>query len=53
MANENAILGSDERLKKNEGAGRINRSSADTNRTDKDGTSLALSERRTNILNNT
>lgn len=49
MANTNAILGSDERLKKNEGAGRTNRSSADLERTDKDGTALAVSERRTNF----
>ena len=49
MTNENAILGSDERLKKNEGVGRANRSSADRERTEKDGTAFTAGEKRTNF----
>ena len=46
---ENNFLGSDTRLKRPEGAGRTNRSSADQNRTDKDGTAFSASEKRTNF----
>ena len=46
---ENNFLGSDTRLKRPEGVGRANRSSADTNRTDKDGTAFSSSEKRTNF----
>lgn len=46
---ENKILGGDERLKKSADDGRAERSSADMERTDKDGTVFAESERRSNF----
>lgn len=49
MSSENVILGSDERLKKSEGAGRANRSSADHERTEKDGTAFSSGEKRSNF----
>lgn len=47
---DNKVLGGDDRLKKTtQTAGREDRSAADTDRTDKDGTAFSSSERRTNF----
>lgn len=48
MTTENKILG-DDRLKRSDDGGRENRSTADTERTDKDGTAFSKSERISNF----
>jgi len=45
----NAIVGGDDRLKRDDGAGRDSRASADSERTQKDGTGFSAAERRTNF----
>jgi hypothetical protein len=50
MESDNKVLGGDDRLKKTtQPESRDNRSSADTSRTNKDGTVFSASERRTNF----